>query len=76
MLYYSETSYIHCDGALAGMLLPFHYQTNTRSHEYHISFKHGIDSISVSGHKMLGCPMPCGVVITRKVSIDTMMRYC
>ena len=23
----------------------------------------------VSGHKMLGCPMPCGVVITRKVAL-------
>ena len=63
----SERYFIHCDGALAGMLLPFHEETNARSHDYHISFKDGIDSISVSGHKMLGCPMPCGVVITKKV---------
>ena len=49
------------------MLLPFHSETTERRHDYHISFKDGIDSISVSGHKMLGCPMPCGVVITRKV---------
>ena len=30
-----------------------------------MSFKKPIGSISISGHKFLGCPMPCGVVITR-----------
>lgn len=33
-----------------------------------ISFKKPIDSIAVSGHKMLGCPMPCGVTIARALS--------
>eukprot|EP00050_Salpingoeca_kvevrii_P014416 m.35919 g.35919 ORF g.35919 m.35919 type:complete len:419 (+) comp5751_c0_seq1:310-1566(+) len=59
-----EKYYLHCDGALAGLLLPF------RDGGYKISFKHGLDSISVSGHKMLGCPMPCGVVITRKEHME------
>ena len=35
-----------------------------------LSFDYPIDSISVSGHKMLGCPMPCGVIVTRKENIN------
>ena len=31
-----------------------------------VSFEKPIDSIAVSGHKMLGCPMPCGITLTRK----------
>jgi histidine decarboxylase len=30
-----------------------------------VTFKKPIGSVSVSGHKLLGCPVPCGVVITR-----------
>ena len=30
-----------------------------------VSFERPIDSIAVSGHKMLGSPMPCGVTLTR-----------
>ncbi|KAL5231544.1 hypothetical protein ABZP36_030320 [Zizania latifolia] len=51
--------YIHCDGALSGMMMPFMKQAPK------VSFQKPIGSISVSGHKFLGCPMPCGVVITR-----------
>lgn len=46
--------YIHCDGALSGI------QDNT------LTFEKPIGSISVSGHKFLGSPIPCGIVITRK----------
>ncbi|HEY9845582.1 MAG TPA: histidine decarboxylase, partial [Candidatus Caenarcaniphilales bacterium] len=52
--------YIHCDGALSGMMLPF-MKTSSR-----ISFQKPIDSISISGHKFIGCPMPSGIVMTRK----------
>ncbi len=31
-----------------------------------MTFKKPIGSISVSGHKFIGAPMPCGVVITRR----------
>merc|ERR1719390_207266 len=31
-----------------------------------LSFEKPIDSIAVSGHKMLGCPMPCGIALSRK----------
>lgn len=35
-----------------------------------LSFKKPISSISVSGHKFLGCPSPCGVVIIRGTPQD------
>jgi histidine decarboxylase len=31
-----------------------------------LTFKKPIGSISVSGHKWLGVPMPCGITITRR----------
>lgn len=47
--------YVHCDGALSGIIaMP------------QLTFQKQIHSISVSGHKFLGCPFPCGVIITRK----------
>ena len=36
-----------------------------------ITFKKPIGSITVSGHKFLGSPIPCGVVITRLEYINT-----
>ncbi|KAL2944534.1 Serine decarboxylase, partial [Bienertia sinuspersici] len=51
--------YIHCDGALFGVMLPFLNQVPQ------ITFKKPIDSVSVSGHKFLGCPLPCGVQMVR-----------
>ena len=59
--------YIHCDGALAGLIVPFVEHCDVA---YEVSFEKEIDSISVSGHKMLGCPMPCGVVLTRKEHME------
>lgn len=55
-----ERFHIHCDGALFAMMMPF------VDFAPEISFKKPIDSIAVSGHKMLGCPMPCGVALARK----------
>jgi len=52
--------HIHCDGALFAMMMPF------IDHAPKLSFEKPIDSIAVSGHKMLGCPMPCGIALTRK----------
>lgn len=56
-----ERFYIHCDGALFAMMLPFVSDYNGTE----LSFEKPIDSIAVSGHKMLGSPMPCGIAITR-----------
>jgi histidine decarboxylase len=64
-----ENFYIHVDGALNGLILPFLSKDCEPSR---ITFDKPIDSVSVSGHKMLGCPMPCGVVITR---IEHMQRW-
>jgi len=51
--------FIHCDGALFGMMMPFLRQAPM------VSFRKPIGSVSVSGHKFVGAPVPCGVVITR-----------
>jgi histidine decarboxylase len=54
-----ERFYIHCDGALFALMMPF------INHAPEVSFRKPIDSMAVSGHKMLGCPMPCGVTLSR-----------
>ncbi|KAK4435745.1 Serine decarboxylase [Sesamum alatum] len=56
--------YIHCDAAIFGFVVPFLKQVPK------LTFKKPIGSVSISGHKFLGCPMPCGVLITRKRYID------
>jgi histidine decarboxylase len=40
-----------------------------------ISFEKPIDSIAVSGHKMLGCPMPCGVSLCRKEHVERVEQH-
>jgi len=57
--YEEERFYIHCDGALFGMMMPF-----IKSGPM-VSFKKPIGSVSVSGHKFVGAPVPCGVTMTR-----------
>jgi histidine decarboxylase len=56
--------HIHCDGALFAMMMPF------LDNAPEISFRKNIDSITVSGHKMLGCPMPCGIALSRKEHVQ------
>ena len=53
-------TYIHADAALSGMILPFVDDPQP------FGFDSGIDSVAVSGHKLIGSPVPCGVVVTRK----------
>lgn len=55
-------------GALYALMLPF------VKYGPEVSFKMPIDSIAVSGHKFLGCPMPCGVIVTRKRHVDKLAR--
>ena len=52
--------YIHADAALNGMILPFVDEPQP------FGFDSGIDSIAISGHKLIGSPLPCGVVVTKK----------
>jgi len=56
--------YIHADAALAGMILPFVPDPQP------FSFTDGIDSICVSGHKMIGSPVPCGIVLAKKQNVE------
>ena len=66
---YTENEfYIHVDGALFGLMLPFLQTPDVPL----VSFQRPIGSISVSGHKFIGAPMPCGVVMTRKSYITKM----
>ncbi|KAG9441248.1 hypothetical protein H6P81_017102 [Aristolochia fimbriata] len=60
--------YIHCDGALFGLMMPFVKRAPK------VSFKKPIGSVSVSGHKFVGCPMPCGVQITRLEHVNALSR--
>ena len=60
--------YIHCDAALSGMILPF-----VKDPEPY-DFEAGIHSISVSGHKMVGSPIPCGIVLAMKKNVDRIAR--
>lgn len=62
--------YLHGDGALGGMILPFLDDVAPR---YAISGTF-YDSISASGHKMPGCPIPCGVVLAKPEHIDRFSR--
>lgn len=52
--------YVHADAALGGLLAPF------ASNKLSWNFQHGTDSMSISGHKFLGSPVPCGVALVRR----------
>lgn len=67
-----DDSWIHCDGAAQGFLLPFIKESEAKKvvpfkfeqkngKEEHVS----IDSISISGHKFMGAPFPCGICMFR-----------
>ena len=61
-------SYIHCDAALGGMMLPFIEDAPSWD------FRAGVDSISISGHKFIGSPLPCGIVLARQTHVDRIAR--
>lgn len=61
--------YIHADAALYGMVLPFVPKPPR------FDFRTEINSISVSGHKFIGSPIPCGIVLARKSVTDPLQEY-
>ena len=63
-----EEHYIHADAAFSGMILPYVDDPQP------FGFDAGINSISISGHKLIGAPLPCGVVVTRKHLVETLGR--
>jgi histidine decarboxylase len=60
--------YIHCDAALNGMILPFIDDAPI------FDFRLPVDSIAISGHKMIGSPIPCGIVITKQEHVNRIAR--
>ena len=63
-----QNHYIHADAALSGMILPFVDDPQPWD------FRAGLDSIAISGHKMIGSPLPCGVVVAKKGNVDRIAR--
>lgn len=61
-------AYLHADAALHGMILPF--VANPQPWD----FAAGVDSLAISGHKFIGAPMPCGVVLAKKAHVDRIAR--
>jgi len=52
--------YIHCDAAFLGLIAPF------LEPKPKFDFAEGVDSIAISGHKFIGSPIPCGVVLAKR----------
>lgn len=63
-----SSSYIHCDAALTGSYAGFLEPRPP------FDFQDGADSIAISGHKFIGSPIPCGVVLVRKSHRDRIGR--
>ena len=63
-----SNSYIHADAALSGMILPFADDPQP------YGFDAGIDSVAISGHKMIGSPIPCGVALTKREYVSRVSR--
>lgn len=63
-----SAAYIHADAALSGMILPFVDDPQP------FDFADGIDSISISGHKFPGAPVPCGIVLARRALVNRVAR--
>jgi len=56
--------YIHCDAALCGMIAPF------LDPKPAFDFADGADSISISGHKFIGSPIPSGILLAKKENVN------
>ncbi|MSR31573.1 MAG: histidine decarboxylase [Gemmataceae bacterium] len=63
-----DKHYLHADAALSGMILPFVEKPPPWN------FSAGIDSIAISGHKFIGAPIPCGIVLAKREWISRMAR--
>lgn len=60
--------YIHADAALSGMILPFVADPQPWN------FAAGVDSLSISGHKLIGAPLPCGIAMARRRHVERIAR--
>jgi histidine decarboxylase len=65
--YGRDRRFIHVDGALNAMVIPF---AEDASDSIRPSFRIPIDSISTSGHKMVGTAMPCGILVASSAHVE------
>ncbi len=63
-----QRHYIHVDAALSGMILPFVDDPQPWD------FSGGADSLAISGHKMIGSPLPCGISLAKRSNVDRIAR--
>ena len=55
--------FIHLDGALSGLMVPFMRDYDEAKRP---DFRHpAVASYGCSGHKFLGCPMPAGIIVVK-----------
>ncbi len=59
-----ENRYVHCDAALCGGYAAFLDPRPAWD------FEDGADSIAISGHKFIGSPIPCGIVLARRAHVE------
>lgn len=60
--------YLHADAAFPGSYLPF------IDNAPQFDFRAGIESISISGHKFMGSPVPCGIVLAKRDNVSRIGR--
>lgn len=60
--------YIHADAALCGAFAPFLEPKPA------FDFSDGADSIAISGHKFIGSPIPCGLVLAKRSNVNRIAR--
>ena len=60
--------YIHADAAMCGALAPF---LNPKPS---FDFADGAHSVAISGHKFIGSPIPCGLVLALKENVNRIAR--
>ena len=60
--------YIHSDSAFPGSYLPF------MDNPPEFDFSAGAQSISISGHKFIGSPVPCGMVLAKRDNVQRIGR--
>jgi len=60
--------YIHSDAAMCGAIAPF------LDNKPNFDFADGAHSMSISGHKFIGSPIPCGMVLALKQNVNRIAR--